>query len=330
MIPSRSASLLAALALLSAALEAQGSARALRVPAPRARGSFEIVSCSLGCAPGPMGLSCGITEIHVNQEFRITFNQPVDPASVSDNSFRMVDVSSGRTPAAAFALDPLDPSTLIYRPQLTFDSGGNPVFGMLPDHTYFLHIPGTDQDPLGPYLTSVNGDANRTRLVCTLIASLGVADPVPGRPRAKLYVQAVIERDPVTGEPIELATVPAEGAVDVWRESPIRIVFADLMNPATLANPVTGQSSFIHVFFDPDGNVQNVSDQVPIPGSFTLTLDQNTYRTHVIFSAFNGLPASGVQRQPGRVVVVLSAQIQDLSANTLANPGRTTFTTETR
>jgi hypothetical protein len=46
------------------------------------------------------------------------------------------------------------------------------------------------------------------------------------------------------------------------------------MNPATLANPVTGHSDFIHVFFDPDGNVQDRSDQVLVPGSFTLTLDR--------------------------------------------------------
>jgi len=305
--------------------------RAPRPPrTPVAGGSFEIVSCSLGCVRGKFGFACETAEIHVNEEIRVTFNQPVDPVSISNNSFQMIELATGRTPPAVFTLDPRDPSTIVYRPAMTLDSAGNPVFGLMENHVYVLRLPGTDQDPLGPYVSSIEGEPNRTRLQCTLVASRGVSDPSPGRPRAKLTVLAVLERDPVTGQPTRIGTVPAEGAVDVLRTSPIRIAFDDLMNPATLANPVTGHSDFIHVFFDPDGNVQDRSDQVLVPGSFTLTLDQNGNTTTALFQAPGGLPAAGTRRPPARIVVELSPFIQDLAANALLNPGSTVFSTEAR
>lgn len=316
--------------LVSDAPAGQRSALAPRAQPPPARGTFEIVSCSLGCVPGTSGITCGTTEIHANEELRVTFNQPVALTSLSNASFQMIEVGTGRTPPATLTLDPQDASTLVYRPQMTFDSAGNPLFGLMDGRVYFLKLPGTDLDPLGPYVTSLGGLPNRTRLQCTLVASLGVVDVVPGRPVVKLTVQVVLERDPVTGEPTRVATVPAEGATEVYRQGPLDMLFADVMNPASIANPVTGQSSFIHVRFDPDGNVQNVSDQVPVPGLFTLTIDTLRSSTRVVFRATGGLPASGPQRQPGRIVVELSPQISDLGGNTLANPGRTTFTTEAR
>src|SRR5262245_48423795 len=314
--PSRRVALsfLALLALVPSST-GQRSAR----PAPRpVRGTFEIVSCSLGCVSGGSMISCGITDIHVNEEVRITFNRPVDPASVSNNTFQVLDLN-GITPPASFRLDPADPSTLIWRPQMTFDSAGNPIFGLVAGRTYLLRLPGVSVSA-GPYLTSVDGLPNQTHMQCVLVASLGVADVVPGRPVAKLFVQAVIARDPLSQVPVEVATVPAEGATDVLRTSPIRIVFADLMNPATVANPVTGTSSFLRVFFDPDGNLQDVSDQVLVPGSFALTLDQNQNVTTAVFQAQGGLPASG--SAPGRMVVDLSPLIEDLAGNRLANAGR--------
>ena len=68
------AALALALVFCSAAIEAQRST--LRRPrAPVSRGSFEIVSCSLGCVPKPSLIGCGTTDIHVNEVLRITFNQ---------------------------------------------------------------------------------------------------------------------------------------------------------------------------------------------------------------------------------------------------------------
>jgi hypothetical protein len=301
-----------------------------RRPRPSLGGQpFELVACSLGCVRSPSGFSCRTVEVHVNEEVRLTFNRPLDLTSVSPNSFRLRD-QTGATPPGHFAIDAQDPATLVYRPAMTFDSAGQPVFGLNDGSTYLLHVPGQDQDPVGPYLTSVDGHPNRTRLQCVLVASAGVADAVPGRPHAKLHVQVVLERDPVTGEPLRIGRVPAEGAIDVLRSSPIELDFADLMNPATLANPVTGHSSFLRVFFDPDGNIMDARDWVSVPGSFTLSLDQTRLVTHVRFVALGGLPASGTGRRPGRVVFSLSSQVMDLGGNTVLNAGVTSFVTEAR
>ena len=191
-------SILVAICLVSRSLAGQRHPLPQSLDAQRARGTFEIVSCSLGCAAGVSGISCSIKQVHVNEVLRLTFNRPIDPGSVNNNSFRLID-STGRTPAGSFSLDRLDPRTLVYRPQLTFDSAGNPMFGLEFGRVYLLSVPGTNVDPLGPYITSEDGLPNRLRMQCSLVASLGVADAAPGRPAAKLSVRVVSERDPVTG-----------------------------------------------------------------------------------------------------------------------------------
>jgi len=319
-----------ALAPLVAALLADlaGAQRPARPRGP-ASGSFEIVSCSLGCTPvGPGLIGCGTTEIHENEEIRVTYSLPVDPTSLSPNSFRVIDVATGTAPPAILELDPDDPTTVVFRPLILFDSAGNPVFGLQPQRVYLLVLPGIQVDPVGPYVTSVDGHPSLSRLQCTLLTSLGVADASPGRPRGKIEVLTVLERDPQSGEPTLLARVPAAGATEVWRDSPIDFAFDDLMNPATLANPVTGTSSSLRVLFDPDGNVANASDQVLVPGRFTISLDTRRPRTQVRFQADGALPASGPGRGQGRIVVTVAAQVSDLAGNALLNPGTTVFTTE--
>src|SRR5688572_18900232 len=100
-------------------------------------GGMFIVNCSLQCNdsagnPGSQ-ISCGVTNVRLNQEIRVEFSNPVDPTTVTNNAFQMVEQGTGKTPAGTFALDPNDPRTLIYRPQLTFDSAGNPIFGLNED-----------------------------------------------------------------------------------------------------------------------------------------------------------------------------------------------------
>jgi hypothetical protein len=300
---------------------------------------MSIVGCSLQCNdsainPGSQ-ISCGVTNVFVNQEIRLTFSADVDLTTVSNNSFRLVEIgqcpppcSPGKTPAGSFTLDPNDPKTLVYRPQLTFDSAGNPIFGLVQDQTYCLTVPGASIDALGPFIRNATGSPNASRLLCTLVASEGVRDANPGRPRATLTVDRVTAYDQ-NGEPsaFEL-NVPAQGAEDVYRFSPVRIVFNDVMNPATLANPVTGLSTFIRGFVDADGDTTNRSDQVALNGTFTVTIDQTAPRTTVIFTPSGGLPSSGSNPPPRKVVIELSPQIADLGGNTLVNAGTTAFTPE--
>lgn len=310
---------------------------------------MSIVNCSLQCndsATNPgVQISCGITNVAVNQEIRVTFTNPVDPLTVTNNTFRMTE-NTGRTPAGAFTLDPQNPRTLIYRPQLTFDSAGNPVFGLTEDKSYSFSIPGSLRDP-PPYVRNTNGTANSSSLQCTLIASEGVRDANPGRPRVTVFVLRkdddgdpsdgdfvlVGEDDngiPIPGEtPGEPRLFNALGATRVHRSTPVRFVFDDVMNPATLANPVTRLSNFIHAFVDADGDPTDRSDQVSMLGEFTVTIDQNAQRTTVVFLPAAGLPSAGSDdAHPRRVVLELSPQIADLGGNTLVNAGTIAFTPE--
>ena len=289
---------------------------------------MRIISCSLGCSASTTTgdqISCGITDVFVNQEIRITFTQPLDIDSVSNNSFQMVELGAGRTPPGAFGVDPVDARVLVYRPQLTFDSTGNPIFGLSAGESYELRIPGTALDSLGPFIRSTAGSLNTTRLLCTLKASRGVFDPTPGNPRHTMTV-TVVDNVPV---PRTFSEVDARGAVSVYRDSAIQIEFDDVMNPATLVNPVTRRSTTISISVDPDGNTADASDQVPVGGEFSITLDQNALLTTVRFVPSDGFPSSGAVSMTRRKIVVnLSSNIVDLGGNRLVQPGNTVFEIE--
>lgn len=291
-----------------------------------------IVGCSLICSdsvgnPGNE-ISCGLTNVRVNQEIRIAFSRPVDPTSVTNNSFQLTEFGTGKTPAGTFLLNPSDPRTLIYRPQLTFDSAGNPIFGLTENKSYIFKIPGAAVDPLGPFIRSTSGAPNSSSLECTLMAQ-GTLDANQGRPRATTRLDIVTRYD-AQGQPVEFQTnFPAPGAENVYRFSPVRIFFDDVMNPATLANPVTGLSTFITAFIDADGDTTDRTDQVPLAGTFTLSIDQNAGTTTAIFTPSIGLPSSGSDAlNPRRVVLEISPLVTDLGGNSLLNAGTISFTTE--
>jgi hypothetical protein len=107
------------------------------------------------------------------------------------------------------------------------------------------------------------------------------------------------------------------------------MLFDDIMNPATLANPVTGTSDFISIRVDPDGNTTTPADQVPLRGRYTVVLDQDALTTTVVFRPDNGLPSAGTDpRIKRRVVVTLPTGIRDLGGNQLVNAGQFVFTPE--
>jgi hypothetical protein len=290
-----------------------------------------IVSCSLTCSdsgsnPGGQIL-CGVTDVFENQEIRLTFSAPIKPVTVSNTTFQLQERSSGITPAGILLVDPGDPRVLIYRPQLTFDSSGNPIFGLARGREYLFTVPGTAVERLGPHIQSLVGSPNRSHLACTLVASQGVNDAKPGRPRVAVTVDRVSAYD-AQGNPIAFElNVTAQDATDVFRGSPLRMTFDDVMNPATLANPVTGLSGTIRVFVDANGDIATRDDWVPVGGSFALLIDQNALRTTVVFSPSGGLPSAGSNAQR-RVVLELSPQIADLAGGALLNPGIISFTSE--
>jgi len=290
-----------------------------------------IVTCSLGCSGGAGGaqVGCGISTVAVNQEISVVFSQPVDLASVTKNSFQVANYATGKTPPGTYLLDPLDPRRVIFRPQLTFDSNGNPVFGLVTGDTYQLRIPGTSQDPVGPYIRSQGGAANSSRLECLVSATFELLDLSPGPPSASVSVDIVTGYDPLSGAPNDFEfDVPAADAVDVWRQSEIEIVFDDVMNPATVVNPVTGQSSTLRLWIDADGDPSSTLDQSPLFGNFSIGLDQSALSTTVRFKPAGGLPSKGSGASPRKIVLELPTQVLDLGGNPLANAGVLSFTPE--
>ncbi|MEM7307751.1 MAG: hypothetical protein AAF682_13815 [Planctomycetota bacterium] len=297
-------------------------------------GSFSIVSCTLGCAgSGPAGegqVSCGIQDVFVNGELRISFSAPVQESTLTVFTLQVTESGTGKTPPADRFVDSLDPRTVVYRPKLTFDSSGSPVFGLTGDSSYTLKLPGTIEDPGEEYVRSVGGAANAHRMLCTVEASLGILDATPGAPTATMTVDTVTEYDPVSGEPSAFALgVAAEGAVDVYRLSNITFRFDDLMNPATLVNPVSGKSNTIAVKIDPDGILSDPSDQQLLQGSYSINLDQDALTTTVVFEPTLGFPSAGSDPvNKRRVIVELAPSIGDLGGNPLSNFGSISFTPE--
>jgi hypothetical protein len=263
----------------------------------------------------------------VNESISIDFNQPVDLATVTKNTFQVTDIGTGKSPAGSFSIAPDNPNRLIFRPLLTFDASGNPVFGFEELHSYQVLIRGVNQDSGGNFVSSIGGAPNTSRMFCTIAAS-GILDPVPGSPSVVVTVDVVTATDPTTGEVTEVTPMAATGGIvlaDVWSDSKISMRFDDIMNPATLVNPVTGQSSTIKVSIDPDGDTSDNSDQVAIFGDFTITVDEVNLVTTVIFSPSGGLPSSGSGAIPRLVVVTLPPSIVDLGAHPIVNHGDVVF-----
>ena len=117
---------------------------------------------------------------------------------------------------------------------------------------------------------------------------------------------------------------------DVRLSSQVTIVFDDLMNIATLASPQTGNAPFARVLVDPDGNTNDVADQVLVGGSWTAFWDQELYQTTFVFTAEGGFPSSGSALTPRKIVIDLPEQISDLKGNGLDNSGAFIFVPESQ
>ena len=292
-------------------------------------GGFSIISCNLGCSSSGLGqISCGIQAVYVNGEIRVSFNEPVDLSTVTAFTFQVSETDTGKTPSATYLLQAGDETTLVYRPKITFDSAGNPVFGLADGASYSLRILGAEEDPSGPWIRSRDGEANGHRMFCTVSATLGVLDTKPGKPFAETTVDKVLF-DSITGEVTGKDRVIAAGAENVASDSEIAVTFDEIMNPASLVNPVLKTSGTIKVEVDADGDTQTSTDRVPVAGEFTIGLDQDKNETLVTFTPSEGFPSKGSDPEhPRKIVVTLSESIQDLAGNTLSNPGLIFFTPE--
>lgn len=292
-------------------------------------GTLYIETCTLGCSSGVGGnqVSCQFNQAAVNQEIAVFFSEPVDPSSISSASFEIVDVASGSSPHGTRFRDPHNPRKVLFRPSISFESDGSINFGFDPNATYRVRVPGTSQGDPGPYIRSEGGARNSSRLSCDIRTSQPAVDAVPGAPQVTILVKKAIPLTPDPDDHIDdVVVTPLPVVTDVWQGSDIKFVFNDLMNPATLADPQTGNSAFVTIEIDLDGNLAT-QDRTPLFGSYVVELDPIQLTTTMTFTPLDGIPSSGTldplinpDGLPRQIVITVPNNLQDVAGNALANP----------
>ncbi|HEV8111544.1 MAG TPA: Ig-like domain-containing protein [Planctomycetota bacterium] len=294
-------------------------------------GPLFIETCSLGCSNGTGGsqVTCTIVSVAQNREIDVFFSAPIDPASLSSTSFQLIELPAGQAPVGSRFVDSTDRTKVVFRPAVTFDSQGNVSYGFTPNTTYRVTIPGTAHNDPGPFIRSTGGGLNASRMQCDIHTTNQVDDPVAGAPIADIRVDLAIPSTPDVNDFV--ADQEGNGAVDVWRNSNILFTFNDIMNPVTLINPATGQSSLITVEVDSDGDLLTTTDRVTLFGTYTINIDVLHLRTTMLFVPANGMPSAGnvvPPALPRKVVVTIPPGVQDLVGNGVANAGEMSFTPE--
>ncbi|MEO0651418.1 MAG: Ig-like domain-containing protein [Planctomycetota bacterium] len=322
-IHARSLAIASSLLLLAACGSSSGSGT-----------TMEIVSCSLGCgAQGAGGFVCSVNQVAVNGQIAVEFSEPVDPASLNSVSFRVIS-GTGVVPLGDYVVDPANPRRALFLPTVDLSSGSSPQIGLDPGSDYIVRIPAASSASPALVVTSTSGSRNTTPLECVVRPTLGVVDPVPGAPTVELFIET-IEPTVINGEIVGqsvVETIDLLGAEPgVPTSSRLRLEFDDVMNPSNLVNSVSGTSPQIEVRVDIDGDLADTSDQLAIPGTFTIDIDQTlgSVGTSVVFTPDGGFPTAGVAGagDPRRVVLFLQNSITDLAGNGLANSGTFTFVT---
>lgn len=293
-----------------------------------------IETCSLGCSGGQTGneVTCSIVNVPINADVYAVFSQPVDSNSVSDETFNVKDVLSAAQPPGNLFVDPNDPRRVVFRPTIVFVNG-SPEFGFNATATYKVTIPGEGGSEPGPFIQSLGGRKNKSRMRCSIKPILGVTDVVSGPPTVDVLVSVALVSPPVTPADV-IHNQPANGAIDVWSGSTIKFIFRDIMNPSTVLDESSGQppAGGLTIKFDIDGDLATLADQVTLPGTYTLEPpDQTTLQTILTFTPSNGLPSAGdplFTIDPRKVVIDLPPTIQDLVGNSIAGSGTLAFTPE--
>jgi hypothetical protein len=293
-----------------------------------------IIACSLGCSNGTGGeqVFCSVFNTFQNSEISVVFAEPVDISSVNSSSFQVQDEEFGTTPVGTYVLDPGNPRRVIFRPDFSFSILGAPIFGLLPDTTYRVKIPGQAQGDGPPYVRSMNGALNQSRLQCSVRTDQGIVDAVPGDPVVNVQVRKVVAPGVTEFTCIgELNPEFCTSTLDVANErvflgdptamppdhSEILFIFKDLMNPATLANPMSGQSTFISVQVDADGDPLTIADRVAIGGTYTIELDLARLETRLRFRPTDGFTSAGVVPPLRFTAVNIPETVLDMTGNSV-------------
>lgn len=290
--------------------------------------SFFVQTCNLGCNSGAGGtqISCGVVNTFENQDLALLFSQPVDLGSVNKQSFQIFSLTGAAVPAGSFLVDPLNDRRLIFRPKLSFNGIGEPIFGFLENQSYEIRLNGTVQKDPPPFVKSTGGVDNASRLLCTVTADQGIVDPTPGQPTVALFAEQLTGGGGTTS--VQLGGTPPF-PTNFSSTSKITFVFDELMDIGTIVIPSTGLAPFILVEFDGDGLLQTKNDRSVRDGTFVYSVDQTTLKTTVVFTPSLPYPSGGSNpAQPLLIVVTVPSQVTDVAGVSVGNPGEFAFAPE--
>lgn len=284
-------------------------------------GSLFIQTCSLNCSVGSGGdqVFCIVRNVTENGEVSVTFSDPIDPTTLTPSTFQVTDVGNGTAPDGLRFLDPLDPRRVIFRPAITF-VGGSVAFSLQQNRSYEIRVPGVQQGDSGPFIRSVGGSPNQSRMLCTIETTEGIEDIVPGNPEVDVFVDVDVTAPggPFTTERTQIGSSVQNAVENVAASSKIYFEFNELMNLPTVANVVTGESLTIFVELDTDGDISTSgADRIPIPGTFELEVDQFTLTTSATFTPFGDIPSAGQNRR--LLVVRVTTLVKDIANNSVTS-----------
>ena len=285
-------------------------------------GDLFVRSCSIGCSDGSDGreVTCGVVNVTENQEISILFSLPVDPASITPSSLQVTDTANGTSPEGLRFVDPLNPNRVVFRPSISFDNGGI-SFSFETNRTYEILVPGVNQGDSGPFIRSTEGNANQSRLRCSVETTEGIADIVPGNPIVTVTADRVTSYDanmmPLTTERVQITQDVNNPVTDISRFSEIYIGFNELMFLPTVADNGTGQSPFIKVRYDRDGSLATSGqDRFDLPGTYEFFVDQISLTTDLVFTPEGTIPSAGTDPiNPSLLVVRIPSAVTDAAGN---------------
>ncbi len=239
-----------------------------------------ISGCNLGCSV----TGCSINEVFQNQPIILTFTQEVDPLSVTSETVQ-IRTAQGREPVGSFFVQG---NSITFVPEVKVvqtPTGPQLEFGFAPNETYVLTIP-SQKDALRT-ITTTQGAPMLQTFSCSLFSNGQIKDFDERPPCAELLI-------PKTN-------------VGVSVNTSIVVEFTELINTSTLfdVNGDLDGVTFGIAQFDSNGVCS--SKQIPLPGTFKISVNQAAQRTVLSYFPSGALPGNVC------IVTTVTQKIQDLS-----------------
>lgn len=239
-----------------------------------------ISGCNLGCSV----TGCSVNEIFQNQPIILTFTQNVDPQSVTSETVQ-IRTSQGREPVGSFFVQA---NSITFVPEVRViqtPTGPQLEFGFAPNETYVLTIPNRERSL--KTITTLKGGPMLETFTCSLYSNGQIKDFDERPPCAEMLI-------PKTNTGVSVNTS-------------IVLEFTELINTSTLfdANGNIDGVTFGIAQFDSNGICS--SKQIPLPGTYKVSVNQAAQRTVLSYFPSGALPGNVC------IVMTVTEKVQDLS-----------------